>query len=60
MQNNNVQKLHSLDSELNNSVKDYIYSKVKPLTPNIIHEIDSALTQKYLQSVDYSKYIVFK
>ena len=42
-------------------VEDYIKSKLKsPISPNIIHELDSALTQKYLQDIDNSKYIVFK
>ncbi len=42
-------------------VEDYIKSKLKsPISPNIIHELDSALTQKYLQDIDDSKYIIFK
>ena len=42
-------------------VEDYIKSKLKsPISPNIIHELDSALTQKYLQDIDNSKYIIFK
>lgn len=41
--------------------EDFIKSKLKqPLSPNIIHEIDSVLTQQYLENIDYSKYIVFK
>ena len=40
--------------------EDFIKSKLKqPLSPNIIHEIDSKLTQQYLENIDYSKYIVF-
>lgn len=43
------------------SAEDFIKSKLKhPISPNIIHEIDSVLTQQYLEDVDYSKYIVFK
>ena len=42
-------------------VEDYIKSKLKsPISPNIIHELDAALTQKYLQDIDNSKYIIFK
>ena len=37
-----------------------INTTVPTITPNIIHEIDAVLTQKYLQNIDYSKYIVFK
>ena len=41
-------------------VEDCIKSKLKsPLTPNIIHEIDRALTKKYLQDIDDSKYTIF-
>lgn len=52
--------------ELFDSLRDYnsegfIKSKLKqPLSPNIIHEIDSALIQQYLENNNYSKYIVFK
>ena len=41
-------------------VEDYIKSKLKsPLTPNIIHARDIDLTQKFLQNIDHSKYIIF-
>ena len=41
-------------------VEDCIKSKLKtPPTPNIIHEMDIVLTQKFLQNIDHSKYIIF-
>lgn len=48
-------------SLLDYSVEDFIKSKLKhPISPNIIREIDSVLTQQYLEDVDYSKYTVSK
>lgn len=61
MYGNEVNAKELFDSLRDYNSEDFIKSKLKqPLSPNIIHEIDSKLTQQYLENIDYSKYIVFK
>lgn len=48
-------------SLVNNNAEDFVKSGFKRLLlVNIIHEIDSVLTQQYLENIDYSKCTVFK
>lgn len=48
------------DSLRDYNSEDFIKSKLQSISSNIIHEIDSKLTQQYLENIDYSKYIVLK
>lgn len=50
-----------VDNLVDNNAEDFVKSGFKRLLlVNIIHEIDSVLTQQYLENIDYSKYTVFK
>lgn len=60
MYGSEVKTQELFDSLRDYNSEDFIKSKLQSISSNIIHEIDSKLTQQYLENIDYSKYIVFK